>query len=84
MCYIPEWVRVVLDRVKVCVRVGTLSLVARGAVIVPDRQVSQALGGLLQGLGLGAQALPGAVNPDVESLDPGKREMVGGKEREGN
>ena len=79
VCYIPEWVWVVLDRVKVGVRVGTLSLIAGGAIIVPDGQVRQALGGVLQGLSLGAQALPRAVNPDIEGLDPGKRERFEGR-----
>ena len=53
---------------EVGVGVAALRLVGGAPVIVPDGKVSHRGGGLVQGLGLGSQALTGPVHPDIESL----------------
>merc|ERR1712165_512098 len=67
----PEGVRVEFDWVEVGIGVGSFSLVTRRSIVVPDWEVSDRVGVLLQGLGLRPQTLSSPINPDVQCLNPG-------------
>ena len=48
-------------------------LVTRRSIVVPDWEVSDRVGVLLQGLGLRPQTLSSPINPDVQCLNPGRK-----------
>ena len=67
-----DGIRVDLAGVKVGVGVTALRLVGGAPVIVPDGKIGHRFWGLVQGLSLGPQPLPGTIHPDVESLNSDK------------
>ena len=67
-----DGIRVDLAGVEVSVGVTALRLVGGAPVIVPDGKVGHRFWGLVQGLSLGPQPLPGTIHPDIESLNSDK------------
>ena len=67
-----EWVGVQLDRVEVGVRVGTFRLVCGASIIIPDGKFRHRFRPFLQSFSFGPQTFSSTINPDIESLHPGK------------
>lgn len=64
-----EGVRIEGDRFEIDFRILTRCLACGGSIIIPDGEISNGGGLLVECLGLGAEILTGAANPNVLRLD---------------
>merc|ERR1712035_79158 len=60
-----EWTRVHLDRLQIHIRIGTISLVTRTAIVVPGGQIFNLGWFCLKTLDLGPHTLTSSIDPNI-------------------